>query len=246
MSLWGLLEPQIYEFNLILNLSFSITPIYFGIEPKVSRLKGIYRIGPHNKDVISIIFGALLGDAHADKRLNGEKEGLGTRISFYQGAIHIEYLLYLHKILSTLGYCNTKIPIITTRLGPKGKILKIIRFSTWTYLSFNWIYESWYDKNIKRLPKCLDQYLNPLALAIWIMVDGNKVGNSLKLCTNSFTFDECIRIIHILKNNFGLKASIQSAGKKDQYLVYILKESMVNLRNIVSPYIIPEMKYKLN
>ena len=273
MSLWGLFEPQIYDFNLILDLSLSITPIYFDINPKVSKLKGIYRIGPHNKDVLSIIFGGLLGDAHAEKRLNGvsacsaaetalftedmhaehrsegnkqEKEGLGTRIIFYQRAIHIEYLLHLHKILSTLGYCNTKIPIITTRLGSKGKLLKIIRFSTWTYTSFNWIHKSWYDKNIKRLPECLDQYLSPLALAIWIMDDGAKFGNSLKFCTNSFTFDECIRIIYILKEKFDIKASIQSAGKKDQYLVYILKESMDNLRNIVSPYIIPEMKYKLN
>lgn len=43
---------------------------------KVSRLKGIYRIGPHNIDVISVIFGSLLGDGHAEKRL----KGVGTRI----------------------------------------------------------------------------------------------------------------------------------------------------------------------
>jgi LAGLIDADG DNA endonuclease family protein len=63
---------------------------------KVIRLKGIYRIGPHNKDVLSIIFGSLLGDSHGEKRL----KGLGTRFSFSQEDSHVEYLLYLHKHIS--------------------------------------------------------------------------------------------------------------------------------------------------
>lgn len=243
MSLWGFFtEPQMYNFYLILFSLLLITPIYFGIKPKVSRLKGIYIIGPHNKDVISIIFGSLLGDAHAEKRSGGA----GTRFSFFQEAVHVEYLLYLHKILSELGYCNPKVPVITSRLGIKGKVRKIIRFSTWTYTSFNWIHDLWYVNNIKRVPECIGQYLTPLALAIWIMDDGAKVGKSLKFSTNSFTYNECLILVKALNDNFNLKASIQSAGSKDKYIIYIWKESMDDLRNIVSPYIIPEMKYKIN
>jgi LAGLIDADG DNA endonuclease family len=115
-----------YSFYLILFHLLFISPVYQNVKSKVSRLKGIYRVGPHNKDIISIIFGSLLGDAHAEKRLSG----VGTRISFYQEAVHVEYLLHLHKILSESGYCNTKIPNITTRLGPKGKLRKVIKFST--------------------------------------------------------------------------------------------------------------------
>ena len=33
-------------------------------------------------------------------------------------------------MFSDLGYCNPKIPSITTRLGNKGKVRKIVRFST--------------------------------------------------------------------------------------------------------------------
>lgn len=240
MSLWGV-EPQMYNFYLIL-FSLLIAPIYFNVKSKINRLKGIYRIGPHNKDVISIIFGSLLGDGHAEKRL----KGVGTRISFFQEAVHVEYILYLHKILSDLGYCNSKVPVISSRLGTKGKIRKIVRFSTWTYTSFNWIHNIWYDNNIKRIPKCIDQYLTPLALAIWIMDDGAKVGKSLKFSTNSFTYSECLLLVKVLNDNFNIKASVQSAGSKDQYIIYVWKESMNNLRNIVSPYIVPGMKYKLN
>lgn len=231
-----------FSFCLIYFFIVLISPITFGIEPKVSRLKGIYRIGPHNMDVISIIFGSLLGDAHAEKRL----KGLGTRISFFQESSHVEYLLFLHKLFSELGYCNPKVPQITNRLGVKGKARKIIRFSTWTYTSFNWIHDLWYKDKIKCVPECIGQYLTPLALAIWIMDDGTKVGKGLKFSTNSFTYNECLIIIKALNDNFNIKASIQSAGSNNQYIIYVWKESMDDLRNIVSPYIIPEMKYKIN
>lgn len=123
---------------------------------------------------------------------------------------------------------------------------KIVRFTTWTYTSFNWIREVWYLNGKKCVPLCIDQYLTPLALAIWIMDDGSKVGNGLKFSSNSFTYDDCLMLVRILNEKFNLKASVQLAGTKNQYIIYIWKQSMDNLRNIVSPYIIPEMKYKLN
>lgn len=242
MSLWGfLIKPQIYNIYLFLFSLVLIVPLDFYITSKVSRLKGILRIGPHNKDVLSIIFGSLLGDAYAEKRAGG----LGTRINFYQEAVHVGYLYFLHKLFSNLGYCNPKIPVVTSRLGPKGKLRQIVRFRTWTYTSFNWIHELWYKNNIKQVPANIAEYLTPLALAIWIMDDGCKVGKGLKFSTNSFSYNECLILVKALNDNFNLKASVQSAGSNEQYVIYIWKESMNDLRNIVSPYIIPEMKYKI-
>lgn len=241
MSLWGfLIKPQIYNICLLFSLVL-IVPLYFDITSKVSRLKGILRIGPHNKDVYSIIFGSLLGDAHAEKRA----AGLGTRINFYQEAVHVEYLYFLHKLLSHTGYCNPKIPVVSSRLSAKGKLRKIVRFNTWTYTSFNWIHELWYKNNIKQVPGNIAEYLSPLALAIWIMDDGSKVGKGLKFSTNSFSYNDCLILVKALNDNFNLKASVQSAGSNSKYVIYIWKESMNDLRNIVSPYIIPEMKYKI-
>jgi ubiquinol-cytochrome c reductase cytochrome b subunit len=103
------------NFYLVLLPLLLITPISIATRPKISRLKGIYIIGPHNKDVITVLFGSLLGDVPAEKRSSG------TIISFFQEAVQVEYLLYLHKILSELGYCNPKVPTVITRLGPKVK-----------------------------------------------------------------------------------------------------------------------------
>lgn len=206
------------------------------------RLRSDKRIGPHNFDIVSIIFGSLLGDSHAEYR----SQGKGTRITFYQEYTHTTYLIWLHNLISELGYSNPTIPKIQTRLGNKGNIRKIIRFKTWTYSSFNWIHDMWYKENVKIIPVNIGEYLTPLSLAIWIMDDGTKIGSSLKFSTNSFTFSECLLLVKVLYENFNIKASIQSAGVDNQYAIYIWKESMPRLREIVLPYVHPSMKYKLN
>ena len=205
------------------------------------RIKANHRIGPHNKEILSIIFGSLLGDAHAEKRIKGN----GTRISFYQEGSHQAYAVYLHKLILDLNYCSDLIPSIKTRLGNKGTVRKIIKFNTWTYSSLNWVHELWYVNGVKIVPNNIGEYLTPLALAIWIMDDGGKTGSGLKLSTNSFTYLECIKLVQVLFDNFNLKASIQSAGVPSQYIIYIWKESMPLLREIVKPYVHPSMKYKL-
>jgi ubiquinol-cytochrome c reductase cytochrome b subunit len=97
-----------------------------GKEIKRTKIRANLRIGPHNKDILSILFGSLLGDAHAEFRLKGN----GTRINFYQEGSHVSYLIWLYKLISELGYCNTNLPKITTRLCKKGVVRKIIRFKT--------------------------------------------------------------------------------------------------------------------
>ena len=199
------------------------------------------RIGPHNIEVLNILFGSLLGDCHAEFRGKGN----GTRFCFYQESSHVAYLNWLHSVLANLGYCSTSFPEIKTRLGKKGIVRKVVRFKTWTYSSLNWIHDLWYINNKKVVPSNIDDYLNPLALAIWIMDDGSKVNSGLKLCTNSFTYLECLLLVKVLFDNFNLKSTIQSTGISEQYHIYIWKESMPLLREIVLPYVHPSMKYKI-
>jgi len=55
---------------------------YFHVIVKAKR-----RIGPHDKDVISVIIGSLLGNCYGSKRYVE-----GTRFCFRQSIIHKEYL----------------------------------------------------------------------------------------------------------------------------------------------------------
>lgn len=211
-------------------------------KPKLKLIQADKRIGPHNKLVLTIIFGALLGDGYAERRTKGN----GTRIVFYQEGSHVSYLVWLHKIFSDLGYCSIELPKIQTRLGSKGKVRKIIRFRTWTFSSFNWIYELWYINGVKFVPSNIGEFLTPLALAIWVMDEGGKVNKGLKLSTNSFSYSDCLFLVTVLYDKFKLKATVQSAGAPDQYQLDIWKESMPLLREIILPYVHSSMKYKLS
>jgi ubiquinol-cytochrome c reductase cytochrome b subunit len=104
----------------------------------------------------------------------------------------------------------------------------------------------WYVNKVKIIPSIIGEYLTPLALAIWIMDDGSKAGSGIKLCTNSFTYTDCMLLVKVLYENFKLKATVQSAGVSNQYHIYIFKESMPLLREIVIHYVHSSMKYKLS
>lgn len=202
--------------------------------------------GPLNIDIISIIYGSLLGNSY------GENIKQGTRFVFQQENIHTDYLYYLHSLVANIGYCNTNLPLIKTRLGKQGKIKQYLKFNTWTYLSFNSIYNEWYKLNkqgkyIKIVPRTLHKYLTPLALAIWIIDDDCKLSKGLKLVLNYFNFADVQYLVYLLYNIYNIKATIQKGNiENTQYIIYIWKESIPNLANIVSPYIIPSIKYKLN
>jgi hypothetical protein len=49
------------------------------------------------------------------------------------------------------------------------------------------------------------------------MDDGAKIGKGIKFCTNSFSYNDCLILIKALNKNFNIKASILSAGPRDQY-----------------------------
>lgn len=240
MSHWGIY----YALNVIILFIYFITKVKYPIKIQCTSRKDIINIKDvwpfKDSQIIEIIYGTLLGDGYAEKRKNGK----GTRISFYQENSHDDYLLYLHSLVANLGYCNTNIPQIKTRLGKHGKLRKVIRFHTWTYDQFNYIHELWYKDGIKILPSNLDTYLSPLALAIWIMDDGGKAGKGLKISINNFTILEINNLVNLLDNKYKIKANIHKVGTDNQWNIYIPSESMNILTNLIKPYIIPSMKYK--
>lgn len=133
------------------------------------RINSKNRIGPHNINILSILIGSLLGDGHMEK----DKHGFGSRFVFYQSNINGEYLLWLHSCISDLGYCKKDIPQIRGRTSNKTELkFYYYRFRTFTFSSFNWIYDSFYINNRKVIPNFIGDYFTPLALAIWIKDDG--------------------------------------------------------------------------
>lgn len=77
------------------------------------------------------------------------------------------------------------------------------------------------------------------------MDDGSRVGKAFKFSTNSFSYNDCMILSKALLERYHIKTSIQSAGKENQYVLYVLKESMPKLREVVKPHIVSSMLYKL-
>lgn len=199
------------------------------------------QIGPQNIDIISILFGSLLGNCHAGKRSKRN----GTRFNFYQESSHETYLIWLHNYISELGYCYPKKPIIKKQLCSKGIVRKTIKFRTWTLSSFNWIRELWYIKKVKKVPSNIKDFLTPLALAIWVMEGGRKIDNQLRLETNTFSYPDCLILMQALYENFDIKSNISHIDHSKNYYLYIYTESMPLLRKFVKPHTHSSMKYKL-
>jgi hypothetical protein len=112
----------------------------------------LHTIGPHNKDILDILIGSLLGDGSMEKDCFGPNAG--SRFVFYQEKPNGEYLLYLHNEIARLGYCKPNLPQINSRrkndsysnfeLGrdigkcsDSDSIRYFYRFRTFTYTSFN-------------------------------------------------------------------------------------------------------------
>lgn len=243
MSLWGSRSNRLTCSDLlsILITSYYFIMVYLTSERTSKRMRGDMRVGPHSHDIMSIFYGVLLGDSQAERRRSGQ----GVRISMSQESHHGEYLLWLHAQIYNRGYCNSVPPKIQTRLGTGGKLRYIFRFHTFTYSSLDSLYSAWYTNNIKHIPKNIADFITPLALAIWVIGDGVRVGKGIKLCTNSFTYQDCTRLTQVLYDLYNVKSSVQSAGGPRRYKIYIWAESMFDLRSVVRPHMVSSILYKL-
>lgn len=138
MSLWGcqLNSPTCNLVISLLLLSVIYISVYLTTTKLAVRIKANKRVGPHNLNFLSVIYGSLLGNGSLEVR------GQGIRTSFYHEAFNAEFLLWLHSFMTQLGYCTPSIPTITTRLGLGGILRYIIRFHTFSYSSLSSVYDS--------------------------------------------------------------------------------------------------------
>lgn len=82
------------------------------------------------------------------------------------------------------------------------------------------------------------------------MDDGsfNQSKSYLILCTDSYSREDVLHFIDTLKNKFNLSAALVSINKQNlnfYYRVRVNKSSMPHLIELVKPYFIPSMIYKL-
>lgn len=127
----------------------------------------------------------------------------------------------------------------------KGNISYGIEFSTRTLPCFNELHTLFYKNNKKVIPDNIYNLLNPIAIAHWIMGDGAILNKGLVLCTDSFTLQEVINLRNVLLIKYNIDSTIQG-WRNSRPRIYILPKSMPKLINLVKPYMLPSMLYKLH
>ncbi len=187
-----------------------------------------------------IIIGNILGDGG----VYFSPRGMNAHYYMKQSKEHSEYVHWLFKELKNLCPSTVK-----ERKDNKQLYFYSSPHSDLTVLR----YFFYSDDGKKIVPENIRELLtSPLSLAVWFMDDGTldfrlKDHCAFHLCTNCFSKKEAQLLADVLKENFGIVASVHYTlcrGKRHAR-VYIGAQGRDQFIKLVSPYILDCFKYKL-
>ncbi len=186
-----------------------------------------------------IIVGKILGDGHLETANNGKT----YRLKIEQSAQQKDYVFWLYKIFKP--WTNKK---------PQLKIRNIREkqfFSYWfnTYSSgqLRFYGQQFYRNGKKIMPQNIKKFLTPRVLAIWFMDDGSFKSihhHTYIIHAIGYRKRELSIIIKLLEEKFKISAALHKQFG-DKWRIYINSKSASVFKDIVEPYVIPLMKYKL-
>lgn len=190
-----------------------------------------------------LLIGTLLGDGNL-QTTNGQF----WRYRAIQKAFSKPYIEHKYHILQDI--CNSP-PIYSEVYDERTKkTYQRYSFSTLTndQLRFygNLFYANVNGQWVKKVPKDIENYLTPRALAYWYMDDGalkwEGHSNSVRFCTDSFQLPEIQLLKNALENKFGLKCSLQK--KNNICRIATSESSYPKLKELIVPHLLPCMYYK--
>ncbi|MFQ6002851.1 MAG: hypothetical protein ACE5KJ_03820, partial [Candidatus Zixiibacteriota bacterium] len=101
-----------------------------------------------------------------------------------------------------------------------------------------------YPDGKKIVPKAIKQYLNPLALAVWIMDDGSYNYRRIDISTYSFTLKEIQRLQEAMRERFNLVFKYFRDRDKGYRIYFSIKETNKAVE-LIRSHIIPSVFYKI-
>lgn len=136
-------------------------------------------------------------------------------------------------------------------MNPKGNLVVNWGFQSLSPEAFNPLAKLFLNNNKKGIPNSLLMvHLTGKGLAYWFKDEGGKLdynknskNKSIILNTQSFTEEEVQRRSNELRENFNFECELRS--NKGNKIIVISNNSYPLFFELVSPFIISEMKYKL-
>lgn len=187
------------------------------------------------------LIGSILGDTHITK--NGQ-------INIGHSIKQKEYFLLKYNKLKNLDNILSKQKQLnyTTYDHLDKRTNKIYTTLSITTLSkFKLERSLFYPDNIKKIPNNIQDIFNEESLAYWYMDDGSKnsiKGKGMVIDISNFNEHDEILIKNMMNNKFSCEVSFHRRSINNTKL-YIKASSALHFSNIIRPYIIPSMEYKL-
>jgi len=184
----------------------------------------------------SILIGVILSDGWMQHRI-----GWNPRIGFKQSIKNFEFFWTVFTQLSNL--CSG-FPWLT-KTWKRGKIFYGLEFNTRQLKCFNVIFYLFYsDNKIKTIKVDLYDYIDYISIAYWIMGDGAKRNKGVTLCTDSFTFEEVVILMNILKIKYNINSTIHLEKHKPR--IYINNIELLKILPNIKPYFVKSLLYKIS
>lgn len=185
-----------------------------------------------------LIIGSMLGDGYLTKISHGAKN---SRLSIAHSINQKLYANWKHDILSSYNLgnklCYNK--IINSRY--KNGFIEEYRFKSKADPIFTYVRNLFYPDDKKILNLDYISKINELGLAIWILDDAHKAPYGYQINTQSFSIQEIEFLRDLLLSKFNIKTTYQ----KFDNIIYIRSSSVNQLDDLIKPYVIPSMEYKL-
>jgi hypothetical protein len=186
----------------------------------------------------SIIIGLLLSDGWLTIATKTSKN---ARLGFKQSIANSNYLYFVFNKLS--HYCSSYPSLVSgIRAGKRNYGLQ---FLTRSLPCFTELYLNFYKNGIKIIPYNIYELLTPVALGHVVMGDGYASRHGLVLCTDSYSVSDIVRLINVLIIKYRLECTLRY-HTPTQPRVYIRERSMPILRDLLRPYMVKSMLYKLD
>jgi len=187
-----------------------------------------------------ILIGSMLGDGC----LESQNKNRTYRLKIEQSLLHKEYVDWLYEKLKNLVLTEPKIKI--KKIGSKN--YQNYGFQTISCGQLRFFAHQFYDQNSKKkkIPKIIGRLLNPLALAVWFMDDGqikSRKHRALLINSQCFSKKDLGLLQKALKDKFGIETTLKK--EKTGYRLYLLSKTISSFLSIINPYILPSMRYKL-
>lgn len=206
-----------------------------------------------NQEQKDLLVGTLLGNAN----LHTSNKGQTWRFRVIHKTEHKPYLAHKYELMKE--FCGSE-PIENNVFDPRtSKTYDRWYFSTRVNNSFRYYGNSFYTWNPKTetmekdVPKQIQQMLTPRAIAYWYMDEGALKwlghSNAMRICTESFSLVGVNRLQKALRICYNIETTLTKKTVKGcliGYRISIPEASSASFRELIRPYLIDCMKYKVS